>query len=510
MTSLSDQTVFLRLEPLTPVHVGAGHTMDPLSYVMRDNAGQPCLYHVDVSAWIEDHPDPAELADFFGSRSLPEIRARVAEELDPEHYGLAPVRVLSREIYTKYTAELGATRSQNQLLIDSALCNPLTGALIVPGSSIKGAIRTAVIDWLDQKWKLGLKAANSGGRYDAVLKDCLGPIGDNAFKNLKVGDFHARLGASCIVAAKELRKTPSESPSTPKNPCEATLSRVSGDQPLALYGKLQLGRHDAARRDTVLTVAETGQDRRRKSWNLSELMGLCTAFYKERYQNETKNFYELPHFAPTAKALERLTDCIPPGEGAMLLRVGHYSHVECVTVTANDPKTPSRRGLKMPWGKTRTLADGVYPFGWCRLSLCSAAEYQEAERSRAQHDADLLQARDARRTVLSAQRAQQARARAEAERAREEARLAEERERERLERLSPEERLILRVREPKAIENHAVELFNILDSLDPALKRQAAEAIKDFWVRANKWEKKKCTDKQWKKVQRVRSLLGEA
>ena len=99
--------------------------------------------------------------------------------------------------------------SANQLLIDPALKNPLTGALLVPGSSIKGAIRTAVIDWLDRNWKVNLKEAmNRDPRqgYKHALEELLGKVSENAFRNLKVGDFPAALGESVIVTAKEVRR----------------------------------------------------------------------------------------------------------------------------------------------------------------------------------------------------------------------------------------------------------------------------------------------------------------
>ena len=43
MTRLHEQTAFIRLEPLTPIHIGTGETMDPLSYIMKEEGGNPFL-----------------------------------------------------------------------------------------------------------------------------------------------------------------------------------------------------------------------------------------------------------------------------------------------------------------------------------------------------------------------------------------------------------------------------------------------------------------------------------
>ena len=79
MTRLHEQTAFIRLEPLTPIHIGTGETMDPLSYIMKEEGGNPFLYSVDVPSWVEAHPDPAGLAELFSTKPLPEIRAHLAQ-----------------------------------------------------------------------------------------------------------------------------------------------------------------------------------------------------------------------------------------------------------------------------------------------------------------------------------------------------------------------------------------------------------------------------------------------
>lgn len=514
MTLLHEQVAFIRLEPLTPIHIGTGDTMDPLGYIMREEDGQPFLCPVDVQAWVEAQPDPEGLATMFATKSLPEIRAYLTREIAPhaDIYGSAPARVISRKIYDDYKRELSLVDSPNQLRIDPALKNPLTGALFIPGSSVKGAIRTAVIDWLDKQWKVDFKAATNRDRwgYDDALKELLGGISENAFRNLKVGDFPAALGSSVITTAKEVRlKHNPDKPGTPKNPCEASLSRVMGYEGHAVYGKIAVGAHGGKERDTVLTVKSRDK---RQSWSLTQLMDLCNAFYSKRYNDEHEKFYSKSHLAETAKILGTINSALAqPASDSMILRLGHYSHVESMTVTANQPLTrrvPKGDGF-YPFGTTRTLADGLYPFGWARLTVVSAEEYAEACQQREKHDTVFLAERTHRRQAATAAHQEAARQKAERALAEQQQREAEAAHQEALAAMSPDERLISVVANENSSENQAVELYGKLDSLDKPLQSTAAHALKIFWTKADKWEKKKCTAKQWAKVQKIRDILGD-
>ena len=516
MTSLSEQVAYLRLSPLTPIHVGTGDTLDPLAYIMRKEDGTPFLYPVDLSAWVEAYDNPAELAQFFSSRELPEIRRRIARELDPHIFGGAPARIHSTEIFEKYEKELGAKDSRNQLLIDPAVANGRTGALIIPGSSIKGAIRTAVIDWVDKNSSMDLKGASDSewdgqkGAYSRKLKEYLGEISDNAFKDLKVGDFQAPLGDSMFVTAREVRWRPSNKPPTPKHDCQVTLSLAMSGKPYSLYGKVTIGGHGAQRRDTFLTVGRSGA--LKQSWSLNELMVLCRSFYWSRYLQEKQKFYTQPHLTATAKALAPVDAAIVEESGTgMLLRIGHYSHVECMTISKHSPKTrKAKDGTLLPYGTTRTLASGLFPFGWAVLEECSATEYREAEARRESHDAILLRERRDRRRAILDLRAENERIGRAKEIREEEDRMRREHERALLESMSPLEQLVFRAKNGTANENQMVELFGNLAELGATVRGQAASCLKEYWIANKKWTKKECSKKQWEKVTSLKQILGES
>lgn len=161
----------------------------------------------------------------------------------------------------------------------------------------------------------------------------------------------------------------------------------------------------------------------------------------------------------------------------------------------------------MPSGTTRTLADGLYPFGWARLSVISAEEYAAACRQREEHDAAFLAERAQRYHETIKKREEMARQKAEKVRAEQERLEAEVARQAALAAMSSEERLISIIESESGSENQAVELYGKLDALEGALQVAAAHALKAFWVKAGKWEEKKCTPKQWAKVQKLCGIL---
>ena len=126
----------------------------------------------------------------------------------------------------------------------------------------------------------------------------------------------------------------------------------------------------------------------------------------------------------------------------------------------------------------------------------SRRAYLEGQAREAERQAELVQeAVDAeKRSILEAEQ-----------------RLREE-ERKRLAReaMKPEERLVEEIRQPKSTENRVVAIFNQIDELPEAGQKMVAFALKEFWIAKGKWKKKDCTAKQWAKVQKVTSIIGES
>ena len=502
----------IRLEPLCPVHVGAGDTLSPLDYVMAQNDSSLMLHHIDFSTWIEDRQDKKELANQFANKTWQENRAFLARELEePELYTLSVTEISHPDIFKRYQKEIADLRSEHQLLIAGAIRSPLSQALFIPGSSVKGAIRTAIIDYLDQALELNLKEKSAqddrdkkrhNPAYNEALKTILGGITDNSFQALKVGDFPAALDDALLVEPKEVRRKVSDRASTPKNLCETTRNRIMApDEVYELYGRMSLGRVQNGK--PVLELHD-----RKISLDIEKLFSICTNFYRIRFEEERNKFFHLPQFKRTLKALQIIEEEIKSiRKDQTLLRIGHYSHVECMTVSENDPRTPSRKGKKMPFGTARTLANEVYPFGWVKLSICSEEEFKREEESRKLHDREVMTLRRERRKAVQHKMQESARQLAELQAEKERLEEAERQRQAELEAMPKEKRLLLQLSKDELNENQVVELYNLLDSLDEDLRIETAQALKDYWVKQGKWKVKPKQEKQYKKVCKIKSII---
>lgn len=377
---------FFKVEILSPVHIGSGDTVDPFHYLID---GKQVCHFIDPGAWAADHPDPEALARQFSSGNIAEMRASMAAQIDPTAYAERSCRVVSEKIINDYESHLNAAESRNQLLISPNLIAGGGGPLL-PGSSLKGAIRTAVIDWLDRKKQLRLKEGHSKEQRDK-LERVFGSIRENSFQALKIADCEAVCDSSLIVEARELRRNP-EKEVTPKASCEILASRLLGEEgDHILATRIVLGRSYEA--DACL-VLKTGD---RLDW--TKLCELVNSYSAERYQQEKNKFWDLEHFAQTRESLTKIeTLILNPPAGSMVFKTGHYSQVEYVTVKSNRPQTrKAKDGGNLPHGTTRTLADGIYPFGWVLLTPCPEAEYIHLQQQRDQRNHELRQKRENQR-----------------------------------------------------------------------------------------------------------------
>ena len=497
------KTLYVKMDVLTPVHIGTGEDADPFSYVIHpvsqpDNAS---LHYVDLVQWIQDSENPKRLADIFEKNSFSFVRKYIHEHLDTKIYSVGSAHVTNPMIVQEYESKLDSEDARNQLLISPGLKNSLTGNLLIPGSSVKGAIRTAVIDFLDLKYKFGLREQAS---YNQALIELLGSIRENSFKALKIWDFEAVPEDARIVSAEEKRRK-DDRPGTPKSHCEVTRSVITDLSPYSLCSRIGIG-HPQRPDDSIL---EVNQGRIHEKFDLADLAKICREFYQSRYRKERDKFYKQPHFDDTAKALAAIEkDILTQDDNCFVLRIGHYSHVECVTVTNNQPQTrKGKQGTPIPHGTTRTLANGIYPFGWVKLSLITEDGFRVFLDTRIQRTETVLNNREELRLSIQKDR--------EKEKVREEKAAREEQERVEAEakrqaelaKMSSEERDIATVRDPATSENKVMEIYSRIDSFPDDMNRKLAQALKDLWKEKGKWNVKK-KKKQWVKVQKIKAILG--
>jgi len=499
----------VKLEFLTPVSVGNGETLDPMRYTIVKQAKGSFLHLLDIEQWLMDEYDDENLMRMLDSDDYREVRRSVQSNFDPdkngqenlEKYSLAIIPISSQStVPNKFDTELKKMDSRNSLLIDSALRSSATYRMLIPGSSIKGAVRTAVIDWLDQNHALKLKKHRD---IRHALNDLLGQISENDFRALQINDFELPNDACVLVDSIEQRLNPSKNiqreTRTPKNVREATSGLVfDARQSVFSLSSISLGTLNSVKSLTI--KKRQGGSPNAESFDWKRLCQSVTGFYRKRFDEEMEKFYSKPHLTETASLLKPIQDRIDQmnTETDMLLRIGHYSHIESMTLTDVDPdqQVTHRQGKKFYPGTTRTLADGRIPFGWCLLSLSTENDLKDWRSALRQ---DTKTSGSSTASLLKTDEEKQADAEAE------KLRIEEEQKKELLESLSPLDRLI---EEMKDNQNYKSE-FNKLDEFEGSEQIKLAEFFKKRFMLENQWDVKAKKKKQFQKVQKLKKILGE-
>lgn len=398
------ETHELLISTLSPVHIGCGEDYEPTNYVIDSDTNT--LYAFDparllarleqqqrdeLSRALDDrNPVLATQRFFFRHQAL-------AIEIASHRAPVAPAAA------RHYAARVGqvANRQQdggqviNKLEITRTAFNPVSGLPILPGSSLKGALRTALLEALRAKTgrRYPLTDQEAGRNNDAARKskdmerDLLGgsfetdplrlvKIADARFlagsykaKNARGEEIQRERQARSILFQANRKKRPNQF--TASGSIETLVECIPAGQPRAFASQLVI-EHKAGQ----------GEKTPRRQIDFTTLAQACNNFYGERFETELAmleaNGYVSPSWAQNAR--NRLTPsgiwgkAIAAGRG-FLLRVGRHSGAESVTIDApRKIKIMKGKGQPAEWDSEATTvwlaanepgaSGGMWPFGW--------------------------------------------------------------------------------------------------------------------------------------------------
>lgn len=344
----------IALTPLTPIHIGCGEDFEPTNYVI-DNG---ILYHfdpalvplteVDRKALLQavarpgDEAIRAVQAFFYGKRSqcieASRLRVPVAEGV-AEWYESRVGKVAQRE-------ERGRTIS-NQLEIERTAHHPHTGRAYLPGSSLKGAIRTAWLNQIDPGQTIerdaGQKPRERGSDIETELLG--GGFSSDPFRQVKVADAVGPAVTSRVVFSVDRDKQPRLSRTGEQIEKNLFVRRevIVGAQHRALTGEIRfdrLPRVDGAR---GVPAAD------KRIGGFAELARACNRFYGARLDSDLalirRRFADDPWVDEFAHLLAGLRADLESGR-VILLRAGRHSGAESITLE-------KRRWIRILTGKGR-------------------------------------------------------------------------------------------------------------------------------------------------------------
>lgn len=500
----------LVISTLSPVHIGCGVDYEPTNYLMDEGT----LFTFDpVTALCSDDSARTELLNIVNQqqgervvRAIQRFFLARKDQLIPLHIRRIPV---GEGVQTFYDERIGNQTKPNRLHIERMAFSALNDQIVLPGSSLKGAIRTALLDGVHGGMALE-NPTDAENRIDwkrlAPIPRTLGNALPQQFERdpmrlIRVGDtrLNERDTHNEILFAVNRRPSGGEGHGPYQTlECLSPLALESFVTDISFLNLEQARRYDQSAEKKGLPLQEL-------LWNDTNVVRQCNRYYRAHLQRELEELKGMldPRWADTiwrsleSGAVGRLLD---KGR-AFLLRVGRHSGAESVTLNgARHIKIKLKSGFT--WGPRATTVwlaarndkqeKDLLPFGWVLAELDDgdgarppleerAPELAELARRYATDRAKALETSDAKLRQLQQQ--------SENNRMEEERRQAElahqaaERKalQERLDAMSPNQRLLHKLKGLIAQEKHTQPFSG---SLYMEANKLLSAAEKESWSHA--------------------------
>ena len=374
----------LLISTLSPIHVGCGEDYEPTNYVI-DNG---LLYGFDTAA-LAGLLDAKQREDLLKRVQGPDALLKVQAFI----HGLREViPAISThtvqtcpQLATKYKGRIGQQAQKhgddrviNQLAIPRTSYNPYTQHPILPGTGLKGAIRTAILNALQR----GQKEEREVREFRDFEKEKLaGSFETDPMRLVKVGDaqfvLHEGNLDNRILFDTNLKKT-LRSDGKESQALSVMREVVSGMNSRCFEGEITL-QHISPR------IREQ-HDRKvpKMDFTFHDIVNAVNHFYGKLFQNELQIMKNLNCVEPAwSSAVESLLLDLQADIGKnrlMLLRLGRHSGAEGVTVEGVrkikilqgkgvPPKTLDRATTIWLSGDAEKKKKDLIPFGWLLLEI---------------------------------------------------------------------------------------------------------------------------------------------
>jgi CRISPR-associated protein Csm5 len=403
----------LHITPLSPVHIGTGESYEPTNYVIEDGA----LHEFDTGSAMralsaEDRKELLRIASgnpntqmlkalqrFFYERRQP-LQAHAVNCI-PVLPGIA--RLYDERIGKAANIEGNGGQVINRLEIDRTAYNPITRQPVLFGSSLKGAIRTALLDWKNQGQPLQavkdyrsnqINKESNQALQQRLLDFRAGKFEFDPLRLAQLADTHWQSDAGLFTAAQvclavnrkkhpvkdttgQLRKAMGEN-------LYQILECVSGWRYRAFTGQINL-QHLNGISDTD-NRGERRLPAKDLRFGMAHIAQACNRFYLPALNSERKilgdqGFLDTRWSQSVSQALALAENKIKQGQ-AFLLRVGRHSGAESVTLNGarnGNIKIMKGKGQKPDYAdaaKTLWLAaeekdqrQNLIPFGWLLVEV---------------------------------------------------------------------------------------------------------------------------------------------
>jgi CRISPR-associated protein Csm5 len=388
----------LVLTPLTPIHIGCGEDFEPTNYVIEGGM----LYQFDPARVHMTDADRKQLLQAVARRGDDAIRAVQSfffgkrAECKKASRRSVPVAAGVAEWYASRVGrvsqrEEGGRTVSNQLEIERTAHHLHSGRPYIPGSSLKGSMRTAWLNHLDPSALIEREPDRMPSeRGDEVEAELLGGrFATDPFRLIRLADASGSDVRTRIVFSVDRDKEQRLDRNGRRTEKNLFVRRevIVGGQYRALTGEIRF--------DLLPGIDDHDKipARNRRVGGFETLARACNRFYMARLSADLslirRRFADDPWVDRFGRLLQALKEDLEAGR-LMLLRVGRHSGAESVTLEKRRAIRIKGRGGRYHWARDATTiwlaaerADSLaelLPFGWLVLERADRPENAELSR----------------------------------------------------------------------------------------------------------------------------------
>jgi len=356
------RTYKVKATALFPIHIGGGQdqSLGPLDYVVKERG----FYRIDMENMLDrDASFAAEFVKLVDANRIMDLRRLIAGSFDPSIKETWQWKAGTSKAFAK-NYEMRLSDPRNQLLVQ---CLPRSGNKVyIPGSSIKGSIRTAVVDQLaEEKGYVNVadrlqaeNRKNVASCVEALVLEAefsgsgqIRPESD-PFKGVKVSDAMLPENCTTIEEVMNVRKDGN------------ALSLDMFVETVAPGTEFNL----------VIEIEDkAGMADVRRKIKIGDIIDNTAVFFQTELKNEETAFYEGRDAQKWIDKAFAVND-EENADNKTVIRLGRFSHLESMTfnhATLRKPRPPWDPKTKQPkkWGTTRNLVNGTIPLGALKLEI---------------------------------------------------------------------------------------------------------------------------------------------
>ncbi len=382
----------MKIEPITFIHIGSGNEIDFFNYLITDDK---TFYRIDCANFydkLKSENDKKKFAEIISdlSNTSPEnkeeyskLRKNYLDIINKaiEFFKRKPEKKkgiilyegkVGDDVYNDYKMHIDDVN--NQFIINEAIHSASNYGLYIPGSSLKGAIRTALLSYIINKLNLEENEFNIdrreakkfiGRAYEGEILKFYKGIQKDPFRALRIFDSDTfKIDSSIILENKNfnIENTKDKRKLGFKSFNEYISHEVG-------YSTFEIDINDTLLHENFEGISQRSKAKGEKSikfkdlFNIDKIKEACNEFYLTRLEEDyEKYFSKIEKTGIKILDKKEIEEKIDKNKNEFLIRIGRFSQFESVTIDKLRDKLDLHSRMLVNHNYL------YYPVGWAKIS----------------------------------------------------------------------------------------------------------------------------------------------